>query len=124
MRRRLSARWLATLALALVVLGAVAYRASVLREEARRLEIVIPAGTAERLAAGDVTDAPPHRIELVLGVQDVLVIRNEDAMWHEVGPYRVAPGHTLTQRFREPGRVVQACTMVPGKQVEIVVREK
>lgn len=124
MRGRLSVRWLATLALALIVLGVAAYRASVMREEARRLEIVIPAGTVERLAAGDGTGAPPHRIELVLGVQDVLVIRNEDSVWHEVGPYRVAPGHTLTQRFSEPGRVVQACTMTPGNQVEIVVRER
>jgi len=117
-------RWIATLALAMIAASVAAFRGSILREEARRLVIVIPAGTAERLAAGDVSSAPPHRIELVLGVQDVLIIRNEDKVWHQVGPFRVAPGHTLIQRFWRPGTVRQSCTMTASQEVEIVVRER
>jgi len=117
-------RVLAAAFLLIAGLGMAAYRVAILREEARQLTIVIPPGTAERIAAGDVENAPPHQIELVLGVQDVLVIQNNDSVWHEVGPYRIAPGRTLTQRFTHPGVIQQACTMTPGRQVEIIIREK
>jgi hypothetical protein len=105
-------------------LGVATYRVAILREDARQLVIVIPDGTAERIAAGETDSTPPHRIEMVVGVQDVLVIRNEDTVWHQVGPYRIAPGRTLTQRFSQPGVIRQACTITPGQQVEIVIRER
>ena len=54
----------------------------------------------------------------------VLVIQNEDSVWHQVGPYRVAPGHTLQQRFSRPGTIQATCTITPSQQVEIVVRER
>jgi hypothetical protein len=111
-------------ALLVVGLGVAAYRGALLHEELRQYVIVIPAGTAERLAAGDTTDAPPHSFELILGVRDVLVIRNEDNVWHQVGPYRIAPGHTLQQRFSRPGTIYAACTITASQQVEIVVRER
>lgn len=124
MTRRASARWWLSAALLVLALIVVAVRAAGLREDARQLVVTIPAGTAERLAAGETGQMPPHRIELVLGRQDVLVIRNEDSAWHQVGPYRVAPGRTLTQRFTRPGVIREACTMTPTRQVEIVVHER
>jgi hypothetical protein len=117
-------RWLAACVLLLVGLSVAAYRGAVLREEARRVVIIIPPGTAERIEAGDPASVPPHQIEMVLGVQDILVIDNQDTVWHEVGPYWIAPGRTLTQRFTRPGVVRQACTMTSEQQVEIVVRER
>ena len=117
-------RWAISLAFLAIGLGVAAYRGAVLHEELRQYVIVIPAGTAERLAAGDTTDAPPHSFELILGVRDVLVIQNEDSAWHQVGPYRVAPGHTLQQRFSRPGTIQAACTITASQQVEIVVRER
>jgi hypothetical protein len=117
-------RWAISLVFLVIGLGVAAYRGAVLREELRRYEIVIPAGTAARLAAGDTANAPPHSFELILGVRDVLVIQNEDSVWHQVGPYRVAPGHTLVQRFSRPGTIRAACTMTASRQVEIIVRER
>jgi hypothetical protein len=117
-------RWAISLAFLAIGLAVAAYRGAVLHEELRQYVIVIPAGTAERLAAGDETNAPPHSFELVLGVRDVLVIKNEDSVWHQVGPYRVAPGHTLQQRFSRPGTIQAACTITSSQQVEIVVRER
>ena len=105
-------------------LGVAAYRSAVLHEELRQYVIVIPPGTAERLAAGDTSNAPPHSFELILGVRDVLVIQNKDSVWHQVGPYRVAPGHTLQQRFSRPGTIQAACTITASQQVEIVVHER
>ncbi|MEJ2148429.1 MAG: hypothetical protein P8Z40_03005 [Chloroflexota bacterium] len=117
-------RWVVSLAFLAIGLGVAAYRGAALHEELRQYVIVIPAGTAERLAAGDTTGAPPHSFELILGVRDVLVIQNEDSAWHQVGPYRVAPGHTLQQRFSRPGTIQAACTITASQQVEIVVRER
>jgi hypothetical protein len=119
-----SGRWLVSVLFLALGLGVAAYRAAILREDARQLVIVIPVGTAERIAAGETDSTPPHQIEMVLGVQDVLVIRNEDIVWHQVGPYRIAPGHTLIQRFSQSGVIRQTCTITPGKQVEIVIRER
>jgi hypothetical protein len=117
-------RWVVSLVLLGVTLGVVAYRGGVLHEQSRRLVIVIPPGTAAQIEAGQSEDAPPHRIELTLGVQDVLIIYNEDSEWHQVGPYRIAPGHTLIQRFSRPGTIRASCTMYPSREVEIVVHER
>jgi hypothetical protein len=122
--QRMLRRAAISFALLVVGLGVAAYRGALLHEELRQYVIVIPAGTVARLAAGDTTDAPPHPFELILGVRDVLVIQNEDSVWHQVGPYRVAPGHTLQQRFSPPGTIRAACTMTASQQVEIVVRER
>ena len=121
---RRALRRVSALVFLVIGLSVAAYRGAVLREELRQYVIVIPAGTAERLAAGDTTGAPPHSFELILGVRDVLVIQNEDSVWHQVGPYRVAPGHTLQQRFSRPGTIQATCTMTASQQVEIVVRER
>lgn len=117
-------RWITSLVILGVVLGVAIYRGGVLHEQSRQLVIVIPPGTAAQIEAGQSGNAPPHRIELTLGIQDVLVIRNEDSAWHQVGPYRIAPGHTLVQRFSRPGTVRATCTMYPGREVEIVVHER
>ena len=47
-------RVLAAAFLLIAGLGIAAYRVAILREDARQLTIVIPPGTAERIAAGDV----------------------------------------------------------------------
>lgn len=116
-------RWVVSLILILIGLGATVYRSAILREENRQLVIVIPLGTAAQIEAGE-QNTLPHEIELILGVRDVLVIHNEDNTWHRVGPYWVAPGHTLVQRFYQPGTIQGACTMNPSQQVEIVIRER
>jgi|YNPNPStandDraft_1061719.scaffolds.fasta_scaffold55739_3 hypothetical protein len=117
-------RWMASLLLLSTVLGVTAYRGGVLYEQSRRLVIVIPSGTAAQIEAGQSENAPPHRIDLTLGVQDVLIIQNEDSEWHQVGPYQIAPGHTLVQRFSRPGTIRASCTMYPSHEVEIVVHER
>lgn len=117
-------RWIISLVLLGIGLGVAAYRGGVLYEQSRQLVIVIPPGTASQIEAGQNGNTPPHRIELTLGVRDVLIIQNEDNAWHQVGPYRIAPGHTLVQRFSRPGTVRASCTMYPSREVEIVVHER
>lgn len=103
---------------------AVSHRWSVLHEDLRQMEITIPLGTYEAIKNGLPAADLPHEIELVLGVRDVLVIHNNDTSWHQVGPYQVAPGRTLIQRFYRPVTIEEYCTMVPEQEVKIIVRER
>lgn len=59
----------------------------------RTVEVVIPPGTAEAVAAGRVDSTLPDRLELRQG--DTLVIRNEDLVVHRLGTSTVPSGHTV-----------------------------
>lgn len=59
----------------------------------RTVEVVIPSGTAEKVAAGRPDATLPDRLELRRG--DTLVIRNEDGVAHQMGTSTVPSGHTM-----------------------------
>lgn len=110
-------------ALALVVLGAGgAWWWLQSRAAARELVYVIPPGTVDRLAAGETIEVLPGTINLTLGAQDTLVIRNEDAQTVTIGPYVLQPGQQYTQRFYNPGSFEMVCSVHPSSQLRIIVR--
>lgn len=57
------------------------------------VQLAIPAGAAEAVAAGRRDAALPDQLELRKG--DTLAIRNEDSSVHRVGTAVVPPGHTV-----------------------------
>ena len=59
------------------------------RDEANRVELVIPAGTADRIAAGEPALGIPKRMSFVEG--DLLIVRNQDSVGHQLGPVWVPP---------------------------------
>ena len=59
------------------------------RDEANRVELVIPAGTAERIASGEPAAGIPSRMTFVEG--DLLIVRNQDSVSHQLGPVWVPP---------------------------------
>lgn len=59
----------------------------------RAVEVAIPPGTAEAVAAGRAVEALPSRLELRRG--DTLVVRNGDGATHRIGTSSVLPGHTV-----------------------------
>ncbi|TAK79509.1 MAG: hypothetical protein EPO16_01880 [Dehalococcoidia bacterium] len=59
----------------------------------RTVELVVPQGAAEAVAAGRPDVTLPDRLELRRG--DTLAIRNEDVSVHRVGTATVPPGHTV-----------------------------
>jgi hypothetical protein len=59
------------------------------RDEANRVELVIPAGTAESIANGEAPVGIPSRMTFVEG--DLLIVRNEDSVSHQLGPVWVPP---------------------------------
>jgi hypothetical protein len=79
----------------------------------------IPAGTGDRVDAGErVAILPP---QLTVRVGEVLVIVNEDDRGHAIGPFYVGPGQTLRQRFAAPGEFEGECSVHPDGSLRLVV---
>jgi len=83
----------------------------------------IPKGTFARRMAGDKVEVLPNRIDLALGLNDHLLLRNLDDVPQQFGPVLVMPG----QSFRLPFEVASTygfdCTAHASGQMTIVVAE-
>jgi plastocyanin len=84
------------------------------------IDIVVPSGTQAQIDAGDEIVLFPRRLEV--GVGDRIVITNDDAASHQVGPYIVGPGQQIIQTFSATGIIEGVCTLHPSGEVTIVVR--
>ena len=86
----------------------------------QEIELEIPAGTAERVAAGEAAPEIPDGLRLATG--DTLLVRNLDEVSHQLGPMWVPAG--ATGRLVFPQTIVgqYACSFTPvgyfGIQVE------
>jgi hypothetical protein len=83
---------------------------------------VVPIGTAQRLAAGEALTLFPDTITLDRTSQNTLVIRNEDTQSIQVGPYKIAPGQSFTQRFYNRGTYDLTCSLHKSEQLRIIVQ--
>lgn len=72
-------------------------------------DYTIPAGTADRIEAGEVVEIVP--LELTVQVGEAIRIVNEDDEGHVVGVFFVGAGETMTQRFTAPGELSGACSV-------------
>ncbi|MBI4638807.1 MAG: hypothetical protein HY727_20925 [Candidatus Rokubacteria bacterium] len=118
-RRRLGWALGALAALVLGVAGWAAFAPFV--SGSRELSYVIPEGTATRQKADASFAVLPSTIRLTLGVQDVLIVRNEDDATHQLGPILLAPRQTYRIPFRTPSRFQYACSLHSSGQLTIVV---
>ena len=82
---------------------------------------VIPPGAGEALDAGEPLEILPGTLEVQVG--ETIRIVNDDDRGHNVGPFFVGAGETLTQRFSSPGEFVGICTVHPSGQLVLVVSE-
>jgi hypothetical protein len=60
-------------------------------------------------------------VSLTLGVRDVLLLRNRDAVPHVFGQVLVLPGHVFRLPFEQAGDYVYACDVAPGHAVTVRV---
>jgi hypothetical protein len=81
----------------------------------------IPAGTWARRMAGDPVEILPQRIDLTLGVRDVLVLRNRDSVPQTFGPTVMMPGQSLRLPFEVASTYSFACTAHASGTLDIVV---
>jgi hypothetical protein len=79
----------------------------------RELLYVIPKGASAR-AGGEGQSPLPSTVRLVLGVRDILVLRNDDEVPMQIGPLRLAPGQSYRLPFHQPGALQLACSFHQG----------
>jgi hypothetical protein len=112
------------LALAGVAAAGVAWAAlAPVRVDSRDELFEIPKGTWARRMAGDKVEILPSRIDLALGLNDHLLLRNLDDVPQQFGPVLVMPGQSFRLPFEVASTYSFDCTAHASGQMTIVVAE-
>lgn len=85
------------------------------------VELVIPAGTAERIERGESVPAIPQEMVFVLG--DVLEVKNEDDVPHQLGPVWVPPGTTGKLVMEQSEKLSIQCSFAASRYLGLDVRQ-
>ena len=109
-------------AVAASALAVVAWSAlAPVRSPSRDQIFEIPKGTWSRRMSGDKVEILPDHIRLTLGVRDVLVLRNHDAVPQIFGPTLMMPGQSFELPFAQASEYQFQCTAHASGQMTIVV---
>ena len=81
----------------------------------------IPKGTFARHMAGDHHDLLPSEIDLVVGVHNVLTLKNSDVVPQTFGPTLLMPGQSLRIPFTRPSENSFNCTAHASGQLLVLV---
>ena len=79
--------------------------------EPRRVELVIPAGTAESVAESNVPPSIPVDMNFVVG--DTLVVVNQDEVDHQLGPLWIPPGTSASLNLDTEQNFILECSFQP-----------
>jgi hypothetical protein len=89
--------------------------------DSREEHFEIPKGTWARRMAGEKREILPSEIHLVVGIHNVLVLKNSDDVPQTFGPTLLMPGQSLRIPFTRPSENFFACTAHASGQLLIVV---
>lgn len=118
---RLFVRWAAGLLVA-ALLGGLAWASLAPITSPTRDELFeIPAGTYARRMAGDRVEVLPDTLRLTLGVRDVLLLRNLDAVPQVFGPALIMPGQSFRLPFEVASTYSFACTAHASGAMNVIV---
>jgi hypothetical protein len=81
----------------------------------------IPKGTWARRMAGEKREILPSEIHLLVGIRNVLMLKNSDDVPQIFGPTLLMPGQTLRIPFTKPSENYFACTAHASGQLLVVV---
>jgi hypothetical protein len=81
----------------------------------------IPKGTFARHMAGDHHDLLPSEIDLVVGIHNVLTLKNSDDVPQIFGPTLLMPGQILRIPFTRPSENNFNCTAHASGQLLVLV---
>jgi hypothetical protein len=119
-------RFVITILISVVVVAAINEGAYLFQKEKhdrppKTIQMVIPAGTAGRLAEGESIDSIPEKMVFVTG--DVLEVINQDAVSHQLGPVWVPAGATGRLELNEPNRYAYSCSFSTSRYLGLDVRQ-
>ncbi|MBI5354317.1 MAG: hypothetical protein HZB50_16875 [Chloroflexi bacterium] len=95
-----------------------------LRDTARPpkvVELVIPNGTAEKVARGETPPTIPDSMAFVIG--DTLLVKNEDIVDHELGPLWIPAGTSASLHLDTVQSYALTCSFEPGRYFGLDVHE-
>jgi hypothetical protein len=81
----------------------------------------IPKGTWARRMAGEKREILPSEIDLVVGVHNVLWLKNSDDVPQIFGPTLLMPGQSLRIPFTRPSENYFSCTAHASGQLLVIV---
>jgi hypothetical protein len=84
------------------------------------IELVIPDGTAEKVARGESEPSIPDELNFILG--DVLVVINEDSQTHELGPVLVPAGSRGALSLDNSDEFTYSCSFRPNRFLGLSVQ--
>src|SRR5512134_360290 len=87
----------------------------------REIVLTIPAGTAEQVARGEQPPSIPENMNFVVG--DRLVVRNEDAVDHKLGPLWIPANSSAQLALDQEESLAYECSFQPGNYFGLDVRE-
>lgn len=85
------------------------------------IEFVIPPGTAERVAQGEDSLALPTTMTFVVG--DVLLVRNDDSVSHQLGPIFIPAGSSASLTFDTVQSYAYVCSFQTERYLDLDVRQ-
>jgi hypothetical protein len=90
------------------------------RNTPEQFDLVIPAGTADRVTAGEKTPSLPENMSFVQG--DVIAVTNQDSVSHQLGPLWVLPGKTGKLTLEQASSYSMQCSFEPSKYLNLDVK--
>jgi hypothetical protein len=85
------------------------------------ITLTIPAGTAQLVQAGQDTPSIPEEMVFVVG--DVLEVKNEDSVSHQLGPIWVPAGSTGRLVMERPENLAYECSFQTSRYLGLDVRQ-
>jgi len=87
----------------------------------QQIVLVIPSGTAQRVAQGQQSPSIPQNMSFVVG--DTLVVKNEDSVEHQLGPLWIPAGSSASMALNTSQKYAFQCSFVPTKVFGLEVNE-
>lgn len=87
----------------------------------QRVELVIPAGTADRIAKGEPNPSIPADMVFVVG--DTLVVKNLDLVDHRLGPLFIPSGTSASLTLSDANNYTYTCSFQPSQVFGLDVQE-
>lgn len=88
----------------------------------QEVELVIPAGTAEKVASGEAEPSIPQEMTFVPG--DTLVVKNEDTADHQLGPLFIPAGTSASLPLQKAANYEYDCSFQPTQFFGVSVRQQ